>query len=72
MRSTRQTQEYATESRQETRGMQYHWQKFKNNAWGDPPCVGGPGIMNNDFYGNGKDDMQTWWKQATQYAFAMR
>lgn len=34
--------------------------------------VGGPGIMNNDFYGNGKTTCRLRWKKATQYAFAMK
>ena len=39
---------------------------------GRSSCVGGPGIMNNDFYGNGKTTCRLRWKKATQYAFAMK
>lgn len=68
----RQTRKYAREreSRQETRGMQYHWQSLKIML-GRSSCVGGPGIMNNDFYGNGKTTCRLG-EKATQYAFAMR
>ena len=45
--------------------------EFKNNAW-EILLVGGPGIMNNDFYGDGKTTCRLRWKKATQYAFAMK
>lgn len=70
-KADRQTRSIARESRQETRGMQYHWQSLKIML-GRSSCVGGPGIMNNDFYGNGKTTCRLRWKKATQYAFAMK
>lgn len=39
---------------------------------GRSSCVGGPGIMNNDFYGNGKTTCRLGREKATQYAFAMK